>query len=71
MEILINNNFDLNIKNYFQTKNLMFYDTNLITNSTKNEIINLVEKYPKRIQEQIHNEYIFYIYKKIFNNSRN
>ena len=60
----LNNNFDLNITNYFQT-GLMFYDTNLITNSTKNEIINLVEKYPISVtnEQGIMNIYFIFIKK--------
>ncbi len=37
--------FDLTIKNYFQT-GLLFFDSKIINNSTKNEIISLANKYP-------------------------
>ena len=40
----LNNNYNLDIKNYFQT-GLLFYDTNIIHNETKTELINLTENY--------------------------
>lgn len=60
----LNNNFDLNVTDYFQT-GLMFYDTSIITNNTKNEIINLVEKYPLSVtnEQGIMNIYFMFIKK--------
>ena len=52
----------LEITNYFQT-GIMFYDTSIIKEETKEEIINLVEKYPiSTTNEQgIMNLYFIYI----------
>tara|TARA_B100000123_G_C25704872_1_gene417071 strand:+ start:229 stop:1011 length:783 start_codon:yes stop_codon:yes gene_type:complete len=54
--------YNLNINNYFQT-GLMFYDTNLISSSTKKEILDLVEKYPVSVtnEQGILNLYFIFI----------
>ena len=54
--------YNLEITNYFQT-GIMFYDTSIIKEETKEEIINLVEKYPiSTTNEQgIMNLYFIYI----------
>ena len=45
-------NYDLSINNYFQT-GMVFYDTQIINRKTKEEIKNLVTKYPfTRTNEQ-------------------
>ncbi len=41
----LNKNYDLSIKDYFQT-GLMFYDTKIIKSETKDNLIKLTEKYP-------------------------
>lgn len=40
----LNNNYDLDIKNYFQT-GLLFYDTRIIRSETKVELVSLTENY--------------------------
>ena len=41
----LNKNYDLSIKDYFQT-GLMFYDTEIIKNDTKDNLIKLSEEFP-------------------------
>lgn len=41
----LKNKYDLDVKNYFQT-GVMFFDTKIISNETKDEILDLIEKYP-------------------------
>ena len=59
----LNNNFDLSITDYFQT-GIMYFDTKIIEQNTKNEIIDLVNTYPiSRTNEQgIMN--LYFIFKK-------
>lgn len=47
----LKNEYDLTITNYFQT-GILFYDTKIISEITKNEIINLVEKFPISITNE-------------------
>ena len=56
--------FDLSIKNYFQT-GILYYDTEIIDRQTKDDIINLVKKFPySRTNEQgIMNLYFIFIKK--------
>ena len=63
---VLEEDFDLNIKNYFQT-GILYYDTEIIDAQTKNEILDLVKKYPySRTNEQgIMNLYFIFI-KKIY-----
>lgn len=53
--------YDLEIKNYFQT-GLMFFDTKIITNSTKSEILELIKKFPITLtnEQAIFNLYFIY-----------
>ena len=59
-------NYNLEVQNYFQT-GVMYFDTNIIDTNTKKEIINLVNKYPIAIsnEQAILNLY-FYLDKKIY-----
>lgn len=59
-------NYKLEVQNYFQT-GVMYFDTNIIEKNTKNEIINLVKKYPISIsnEQAILNLYL-YLDKKIY-----
>ena len=58
--------YDLNVNDYFQT-GVMYFDTKIINDQTKNQIINLVKKYPitKSNEQGILNLY-FYLEKKIY-----
>ena len=58
----LSKNFDLDIKDYFQT-GIIYYDTNIISNETSREILDLVKKYPhSRTNEQgILNLYFIFI----------
>ena len=58
--------YDLSVSDYFQT-GVMYFDTRIINDRTKNEIINLVNKYPitKSNEQGILNLY-FYLEKKIY-----
>ena len=47
----LNNKYDLGITNYFQT-GLLFYDTEIIENHTKQTLINLVERFPCTITNE-------------------
>ena len=65
----LKNNYDLTIKKYFQS-GILFYDTKIISNETKNELIALVEKYPitKTNEQAIMNLYFIFdknIYKEL------
>jgi len=53
-------NYKLEVQNYFQT-GVMYFDTNIIEKNTKNEIINLVKKYPISIsnEQAILNLYLY------------
>ena len=55
-------NFNLNVTNYFQT-GILFFDTEIIKNNTKNDLIDLVEKYPisKTNEQGIMNLYFYFI----------
>tara|TARA_Y100000389_G_scaffold76692_1_gene73434 strand:+ start:10946 stop:11770 length:825 start_codon:yes stop_codon:yes gene_type:complete len=55
-------NFNLNVTNYFQT-GILFFDTEIIKNNTKNDLIDLVEKYPisKTNEQGIMNLYFYSI----------
>ncbi len=57
-------NYDLNIKNYFQS-GILYFDTNVIETSTKYEILDLVKKYPisKTNEQGILNIYFLFIKK--------
>lgn len=54
--------YDLDIKNYFQT-GILFYDTNIISEETKKELLELVEKYPITItnEQAIMNIYFIFV----------
>lgn len=58
----LSNEFDLSIKNYFQT-GVMYFDTDLINTNTVKEILNLVKKFPISItnEQGILNIYFIYI----------
>lgn len=58
--------YDLNVNDYFQT-GVMYFDTKIINHQTKNQIINLVNKYPitKSNEQGILNLYL-YLEKKIY-----
>lgn len=58
--------YDLSVNDYFQT-GVMYFDTKIINDQTKNQIINLVNKYPitKSNEQGILNLY-FYLEKKIY-----
>ena len=62
----LENNYDLNIKNYFQS-GILYFDTNIIEVSTKNKILDIVRKYPisKTNEQGILNIYFLFI-KKLF-----
>ena len=65
----LKNNYDLNYKKYFQS-GILFYDTKIISNETKNELITLVEKYPitKTNEQAIMNLYFIFdkdVYKEL------
>ena len=47
----LSKNYDLNIKNYFQT-GVLFFDTNVVDKKTKKNLIELVEKYPCTITNE-------------------
>ena len=59
-------NYDLSVSDYFQT-GVMYFDTRIINEHTKNQIINLVNKYPitKSNEQGILNLYL-YLEKKIY-----
>ena len=59
-------NYDLSVNNYFQT-GVMYFDTKIISKQTKNQIINLVNKYPITVtnEQGILNLYL-YLQKKIY-----
>jgi len=59
-------NYDLSVNNYFQT-GIMYFDTKIISKQTKNQIINLVNKYPITVtnEQGILNLYL-YLQKKIY-----
>tara|TARA_B100000214_G_scaffold190650_1_gene137800 strand:+ start:414 stop:1205 length:792 start_codon:yes stop_codon:yes gene_type:complete len=63
---MLEENYKLDVQNYFQT-GVMYFDTNIIEKNTKNEIINLVKKYPitKSNEQAILNLYL-YLEKKIY-----
>ena len=58
--------YDLSVNDYFQT-GVMYFDTKIINDQTKNQIINLVNKYPitKSNEQGILNLYL-YLEKKIY-----
>lgn len=47
----LNEKYDLNITNYFQT-GLMFFDTSIIENNTKKDLVNLTIQYPCTITNE-------------------
>lgn len=61
----LSNNFNLDRTDYFQT-GLMYFDTEIINESTFTEIVNLVNKYPLTItnEQGILNLYFLFINKK-------
>ena len=58
----LSNKYDLNISNYFQT-GVMYFDTSIIKNNTKEEILDLIDKFPISItnEQGILNIYLIYI----------
>lgn len=58
--------YKLGVQDYFQT-GVMYFDTNIIDKNTKDEIINLVKKYPitKTNEQGVLNIY-FYLEKKLY-----
>ncbi len=58
--------YKLEVQDYFQT-GVMYFDTNIINKNTKDEIINLVKKYPitKTNEQGVLNLY-FYLDKKVY-----
>ena len=60
----LNFEFDLTIKNYFQT-GILYFDSSIIKNSTIKDLVKLVEKYPITItnEQAIMNLYFIYIRK--------
>ncbi len=60
----LDGNYDLKIKNYFQS-GILYFDTNIIEISTKSNILELVTKYPisKTNEQGILNIYFLYIKK--------